>query len=122
MKSAIIDLNCKDREYKFSLSVITEKDWVDFAHDVVLKKGENIKDLTINGLKVVIRDNQVKFKVFYQDSFYHEIEYHLDEFGRISKSYEDIVSKLFQNIMKKHYGKEYENVLASRLKSFEETV
>ena len=122
MKSAIIDLNCKDKEYKFSLSVITEKDWVDFAHDVVLKKGENIKDITLNGLKIVIRDNQVKFKVFYQDSFYHEIEYHLDEFGRISKRYEDIVSKLFQNIMKKHYGKEYENVLASRLKSFEETV
>ncbi len=122
MKKAIINLNCKDKEYKYSLSVITEKDWVDFVHEVVLNKGENIKILTTNGFKIVIRDNKAKIKIFYQDSFYHELEYLLDEFGRVSKNYEDEISQLLQGIMRKHYGQEYDLDLASKLKSFEETV
>jgi len=122
MKKAIIDLNCKDKEYKYSLSVITEKDWVDFVHEVVLNKGENVKILTTNGFKIVIRDNKAKVKIFYQDSNYHELEYQLDEFGRVSKNYEDEISQLLQGIMRKHYGQEYDLDLASKLKSFEETV
>ena len=122
MKKAIIDLNCKDKEYKFSLSVITEKDWIDLAHAIVLNKGQNIKILTINGFKIVIRDNKAKVKIFYQDSYYHELEYHLDEFGRVSQSYEDEFSQLLQDVMSKHYGQEYNLALTSKLKSFEETV
>lgn len=122
MKKAIIDLNCEDKDYKFSLSVITEKDWVDFAHEMVLNKGENALELTLNGFKVVIRDNKAKIKIFYQDSCYHETEYHLDVFGRISKDYNDEVSQLWQAIMRNHHGKEYDETLASKLKSFEETI
>ena len=122
MKKAIIDLNCKDRDYKFSLSVVTEKDWSDFVHEVVLNKGENIKILTTNGFKIVIRDNKAKFKVYYQDSFYHEIEYHIDMYGRASRDYSDSVSKLWQSIMVKYYGKEYQDSLSVILKPIEKTV
>ena len=115
MKKAIIDLNCKDKEYKFSLSVITEKDWIDLAHAIVLNKGQNIKILTINGFKIVIRDNKAKVKIFYQDSYYHELEYHLDEFGRDSQNYEDEFSQLLQDVMSKHYGQEYKLALTSKL-------
>lgn len=122
MKKAIIDLNCKDRDYKFSLSVITENDWVAFAHAIVLNKGENVKDLQLNGFKVVVRDNKAKIKVYYQDTCYHELEYHLDEFGRVSKHYEDVISLLFQSVMQNYYGKEYCLEFERKLKSLDTTL
>lgn len=122
MKKAIIDLNCKDKDYKFNLSVVTENDWVDFAQAIVLNKGENVEGLQLNGFKVVVRDNKAKIKLYYQDLFYHELEYHLDEFGRNSKNYEDVVSVLFQSIMKKYYGAEYELELSNKLKSLDTTI
>ena len=111
MQARLIDLNCKDKEYEFNMSVLTENNWNNFAHNVVLAKGEYIKSLELNGYKVVIRDNKAKFKLFYKDSFYHELEYHLDCFGRVSKNYDDIVSSLFQDVMAEHYGEDYENAL-----------
>lgn len=115
MQARVIDLNCKDKEYKFNISVIGEDKWRDFAHDVVLAKGEKLKDLELNGYKVVIRDNKVKFKLFYKDSFYHELEYHLDEFGRSSKSYGDVVSALWQDVMMEYYGEDYKKTLKHKM-------
>jgi hypothetical protein len=39
MQTRIIDLNCKDKEYNFNLSIVSEIDWKNFAHDIVLAKG-----------------------------------------------------------------------------------
>ena len=115
MRTRIIDLNCKDKEYLFNMSRLTDKDWNDLAHSVVLAKGQNVKDLELNGYKVVIRDNKVKFKVFFQDGQYHEHEYHLDVFGRESRKYADIVSELFQSVMSRYYGKKYREALDERI-------
>ncbi len=123
MQTIVIDLNCKDKEYNFNMSVISEKEWNDFAHDIVLAKGEYIKDLELNGYKVVIRDNKAKFKLFYKDSCYHELEYHLDEFGRVSKNYGDVTSALFQDIMIEHYGEDYKKALRTKMSTvIEQTI
>lgn len=111
MQTRIIDLNCRDKEYKFNFSIVSEEEWRDFAHNVVLYKGQNIKTLELNGYKIVIRDNKVKVKLFYQDVAYHELEYHLDEFGRASKNYQDVISEFIQEIMSEHYGEKYEKAL-----------
>ena len=122
MNCKLLDLNCKDKEYKFNMSTVSEKDWLSFAHSVVLEKGENVKDLHITGCKIVIRDNKARFKVFYQDSNYHELEYHLDEFGRVSKKYQDIVSSLWQGVMSKYYGNEYNSQLELKLNLINQAV
>ena len=113
MQARIIDLNCRDKEYKFNLSVISEQEWRNLAHNIVLYKGQNIKILELNGYKIVIRDNKAKIKLFYQDTAYHELEYHFDEFGRPSKLYQDDVSEFMQEIMLCHYGAEYQKALES---------
>ena len=53
--------------------------------------------------------------MFFQDGLYHEHEYNLDVFGRISKDYLDIVSELFQEMMEHYYGEEYRRALDEQL-------
>lgn len=120
MQTRLINLNCRDKDYKFNMSVISEQDMKNLAHNIVLVKGENVKNITLNGYKVIIRDNKAKFKLFYQDSFYHEVEYYLDEFGILNQNYQDVVSELWQDVMRKYYGEEYEEVLKDKLSSFVE--
>ena len=115
MQTRVIDLNCKEKEYQFNLSVITESDWENLAHSIVLEMGRNVKELELTGYKVVIRDNKVKFKVFFQDDAYHELEYHLDALGRKSKSYQDVVSILWNEVMEKYYGAEYAKFVELKL-------
>ena len=117
MQTRLINLNCKEKEYKFNMSVISEQDIRNLAHNIVLVKGENVKNLVLNGYKLIIRDNKAKFKLFYQDSFYHELEYHIDEFGRVSKNYQDVVSEFWQDVMRKYYGKEYDEALQVKISS-----
>ena len=114
MQEKILDLNIKDA-YKFSLSVITDDEWKDMAHSIILEKGEILKNLKLLGFKVVIKDNKAKFKICFEDSSYHENEYHIDEFGRISKDYKDCVSYLIQDVMAQHYGKDYLLALSAKL-------
>lgn len=115
MQTRIIDLNCKERNFEFNLSVLSGEEWEDIAHQIVLIKGEKVKCLELVGLKVVIRDNVAKFKAYYQDSAYHELEYHFSEFGRASKQYQDITSKIWQKTMFEHYGERYNNALEAKL-------
>lgn len=115
MQVRMINLNCEANEYKFDMSAITEQEWIDMARDICWENKEYAKALTLNGVKNVVRDNKSKFKVFYQDSSWHELEYRLDVFGRSSRNYQDFVSKLFQDIMAKHYGEEYLMALDAKL-------
>lgn len=107
MQTRVIDLNCKDKGYKFNLSVITEVDWRDFAYNVVLENDNCAKKIQFNGYKVVIRDNRAKVKIFYQDHAYHELEYRIDVLGRISKKYQDVVSVIWREMLQKYFGEEY---------------
>ena len=109
MQTRLIDLNCKEKNYEFNISVVTENDWKNFVYSVVLEKGEYIGNLEIKGFKVVIRDNKAKVKIFYQSNDYHEVEYHLDEFGRSSMNCCDNVSSIWQDVMLKYYGKKYDD-------------
>ena len=113
MQKKILDLN--DGNYKYSLSIISDSEWQDMAHTIVLTKGEYVKLLELLSFKVTIRENQAKFKICFQDSSYHEHEYHLDEFGRSSKQYRDCVSALLQEVMAKHFGNEYLAELSEKL-------
>ena len=115
MQTRFINLNCDANEYKFDMSKISNQEWIDMAHTIVLAKGQRIKALELQGIKVVVRDNKTKFKIFFQDSTYHEHEYHLDVFGRISRNYKDIVSELLQETMEHHYGQEYRDALDKKL-------
>lgn len=115
MQTKIIDFNMKEQGFKFSLSAVSEKDWQDFAKSVVLEKSEtaiNVKDISFHA---VIRDNVAKVKFAYQDKSYHELEYHIDEFGRASKNYQDVVSALWQGVMSKYYGKQYSEALENKI-------
>ena len=117
MQTKICRLNYRQNEYKFNLAAISESDWVNFAHDSMLELGERDNNLVLNGIKAVIRNNKAKVKLFYQDSAYHQLEYHLDEFGRASKNYRDVISSLFQGVMSKIYGAEYDAALEKKLGS-----
>lgn len=114
-------INFNSSQYKYDLSAVTDKDWLDFARDIALEKGDKANTIKLIDVKVVIRDNVAKFKVAYEDGSYHEYEYHLDEFGRISQNYQDEISALFQGIMSKHYGKGYDKALVTKIKAASQT-
>ena len=115
MQKKLVNLNCGANEYKFDMSVISDQTWEDMAHNIVLAKGNYVKNLELTGFKIVIRDNKAKFKVFFQDGSYHEHEYHLDIFGRASRKYSDVVSELMQKVMTHYYGEEYSVALSNKL-------
>jgi hypothetical protein len=51
------------------------------------------------------------------------LEYHLDEFARVSKNYGDVASALFQDIMIEYYGEDYKKALRSKvLNQIEQTI
>ena len=110
----VINLNCKEKEYDFNMSIVTDEKWTNFVQNIVQARVENKGALKINGSKIVIRDNKAKVKVFYQDASYHEVAIMLDEFGRISKDYQDIISKIWQDIMLSYYGNKYAKVLETK--------
>ena len=115
MQTRIIDLNRKEMNFEFRINVFSSDEWVDFAHQIIWAKGENVRNLELIGLKVVIRDNVAKVKIFYQDAFYHELEYYFDEFGRIDKQYKDVASNIWQQVMLSRYGEKYDIALRSKM-------
>ena len=74
MNVRIINLNCAEKEYDFNMAVITDKDWAGFVNDVVLDRVSSANGLKINGAKIVLRDNNAKIKLFYQDFIKHLIK------------------------------------------------
>ena len=117
MQSIISDLNCSEKEYKFNLSDLTREEWTKFARDVLITCLPVLRGTRITGYRVKIRDNKAKVLICWKDEAYHEKEFHLDEFGRVSKNYQDVVSNIWQNIMSDHFGKEYNRVLSPKLSS-----
>lgn len=116
MQTRLINLNCKEKDYKFNMSVVTEQDIENLAHNIILVK-TNSKTLVLNGFKVVVRDNKAKLKLFYKDNLFHDVEYILDEFGLINDNYQDVVSELWQDVMRKYYDEEYDEALKEKLSS-----
>ena len=115
MQYIISDLNCNEKEYKFNLSNITEQEWTKFARDVLVACLPVLRGTKITGYRVKIRDNKAKVLICWKDEAYHEKEFHLDEFGRVSKNYQDIVSNIWQNVMSARFGEEYDNELNAKL-------
>ena len=115
MSLVVMNLNDKNEQHQFDMSVIHEEVWDNLAHDIVLAKGKQVNGLGLKSAKVVVRGNKAKLKICFQDDLYHEHEYHLDVFGRASRNYSDLVSEMFQDIMKHYYGEEYEVALNNKL-------
>ena len=59
MQRRLINLNCRDKEYKFNMTDLSEEDWNNFAHSVVLAKGERVKDLALNVLRLLIQKLEI---------------------------------------------------------------
>ncbi len=109
-----MDINIKkpsfnDKDYKFDLSIMSGKDWTHFMFDVLLSKLENIEGVKTPSIKLSIRDNVAKVMISWLelDESYHEFTFHLDEFGRKSENYQDLISNIWQNIMTEHYHEAY---------------
>ena len=115
MQIRMIPLNCREKEYLFDLSVISEERWCEFIQAIVQARVSCVENLKINGAKIVLRDNKVKLKLFYQDDSYHEVILYCDEFGRISKDYKDIISQIWQKMVASYYGESYEEELNLKL-------
>lgn len=122
MQARIIDLNCKDKEYKFNLSIVSQDMWLRFIRDVLLVRVSSVEGVSITGFKVTIRDNVAKILLCWKDDLYHEFNFHLDAFGRVSKNYKDLVSEIWQNIMNEYYGDEYRSSLDSKLGNLNQTI
>jgi len=115
MQYVISDLNCSDKEYKFNLSNLTQEEWTKFSRDVLVSCLPILKGTKITGFRVKIRDNKAKVLICWKDDAYHEYEFHLNEFGRASQNYQDIVSNIWQNLMSARFGEEYNNELNGKL-------
>lgn len=114
MTTLIIPLKCEGKDFKFDLYKISDQDWETFVNDIVFARLPNAKNVKINGAKVVIRDNKAKVSLFYNDGNYHEVLLKIDEFGRITQEYKDVISKIWQDLMFKYYGKAYKDALDSK--------
>ena len=110
-------LNLNEKEYKFDLSVISVNSWTQFMFDVLLARVDNIKAVKTPSIKYNIRDNVAKVVISWlgEKDSYHEFTCHLDEFGRISKNYQDVVSEIWQNKMADYYNEEYVQDLNTKL-------
>ncbi len=118
MKTLVIDSQVQSGN-KYDISVVSKKDWDKFIKSVLLARVENVKSLKIFPTFITIRDNRAKVKMSWEDNNYHEFTFHINEFGRESKNYQDIVSEIWQNIMADYYFEEYVDELNSQLKSKE---
>ena len=115
MTTIIIDLNCDDKEYKFNLSNITKEEWTKFARDVLIARLPVLKGTRMTGFRVKIRDNIARVRIAWEDEAWHEKEYRLNEFGRPTRNYQDIVSNIWQNLMSARFGQEYVQELNVKL-------
>ena len=114
-------LNCRDKEYEFNLSVITDDDCKRFAFDYIISSNQMLNNYQVNGIKVIIRDNKAKIVLYYQcGGAIHEVKLILDVFGNKSQNYQDNISKIWQEIMIKHHGDKYKQKLDSIINEFEQ--
>lgn len=113
----IVVKDFNEGEYKFNISVMSSKDWTKFALDVLTARLDSIRGVKMPSTKVTVRDNVSKVLISWEtaDNAYHEFEFHLDEFGRKSKNYQDLVSNIWQNKMSSFYGEEYNQALQAKL-------
>ncbi|MBO5954930.1 MAG: hypothetical protein J6Q13_03075 [Clostridia bacterium] len=122
MKTAIIDLNCKDKYYQFNMSQVSNQDWEHFTLNVIIAKVGHIGGYEITGKKITIRDNKAKIMLCWKDVNYHEFQFHLDEFGRSLNNYKDIVSSLWQDVMISYFGDKYRSALESKLETIDKSI
>lgn len=114
MRTIVIDVNEKNNA-RYSISAVTKEDWDKLIKSVILNRVQNSESIKLYPSFVNIRDNVAKVKICWEDDFYHEFECHVDEFGRKSKEYQDIVSQIWQNIMTEYYQEDYVQELNAKL-------
>ena len=106
-----------EEKHQYSISVVSSKEWTKFMLDVLTARLETVKGVKLGGTKITIRDNVAKVMISWtsNNNAYHEFTFHVDEFGRKSKNYQDLVSNIWQNLMSEKYGIEYNKALQSKL-------
>ncbi len=109
-------LNLNEKTYKFDLSKISDEDWNKFMFDVLLARLDNVRVVKSPMIRPSIRDNVAKVQISWNEvKSYHEFTFHVDEFGRQSKKYQDLVSNVWQNLMTEYYQEEYVQELNVKL-------
>lgn len=93
----------------FELHALTEKDWNNFAFDVIVEYAGAWQDARIIKLTHSIKDNVAHFKLQYQTNKFNEIAFHVDKFGVIEDNYQGNVSAIFRGIMSEKYGADYDH-------------
>ena len=114
MNFKLLNLDDKNKDFKFNLSTISEQDWKFFLEDVVLNISEKKQVRSIMA-SVTIRDNKAKIKLAYEDGNYHEISMTIDAFGSAAHNYSDNVSHIWQDVMGARFGKDYNTELKANV-------
>ena len=115
MDVRVVPYDGDNKKFQFNISNISKESWKTFVLDILIARLPETKGVTLIDNYVEIRDNVAKVQICWQDKFYHEFKFHLDEFGRKSKEYSDIVSEIWQNVMTDYYQEEYVDALDAKL-------
>ena len=108
----IFDTNAQNGIYKFNLSKLSEKDWVEFAFEIIYKHVGKIRNVVIKEYRIRINDNIAKITLEFQGSKYHVLQFRLNEFGVVDETM-DSISVKFQEIMSARFGEDYKTALES---------
>ena len=111
----IVGDNNSNNQSKFDILSVSKQDWDRFIKSVLLERAQQTKGIKLYPASVTVRENRAKVIIRWEDKNYHEFIFHIDECGRVSKNYQDIVSQIWQNIMTEYYGEEYVAELNARL-------
>ena len=104
----LLNLNEKDKHYKFDLGELVIPDWDVFFEGVaVANSGQIPRRLKIEQARVTIRDNVAKVKMTYIDNAFHDLSIVVDQFGVKSSGYSDDASKVWQKMMGDKFGQDY---------------
>ena len=116
-------LDNEENDYQFKLSHLTEADCEEFAIKYVFKESKTVRATHINGIKVIVRDNIAKVKLFYaEEATIHEFSASLDAFGNQQANYQDEISRIWQQILARRFGKEYLEMLELKTNTILKTI
>ena len=107
----LFDTNSRDENYKFNLSDLTEKEWTDFALELIFQQVGRVRNVSIKEFRVRINNNLAKINLEYQGNKYHVLKLYLNEFGIVGECNNDVISSKFQELMSAHFGADYQNEL-----------
>jgi len=107
MKGKIFDLNERNKDYKFNLSVVKKDEWDALITYMLLEMSKRERIKSDYSYSVNIKENIATIGLSWNDGEFHEVVRKLDAFGIVGTDYQDFISLCWQYIMSNHYDEEY---------------